>query len=285
MSQFFSGTLDPAWPHAILIAGTIIGGALVGLGVILEAPKILSIAVAAVFLGVVIEAACTLLLFAFDEGITSKQKSDIEAQQSVIRSQNDKINAQQSQIIALKCEGIALEKIIAPRVLAPSRLAGRIYARPILETKFLTQLRTFGAEVKVRVQSAHDPDAETIAADLKYLLEGAGWAPKKTDETKSHLSATEIRAGISVYAFQWYREGSNPDAEPAKILREALEGAGLDTHGPLNMPPPELYGFLDGPNFGPEPSDNIGFVYVAIGPRPMEFQLAELKRHSPTSCD
>jgi hypothetical protein len=79
MSQFFGGTLNPTWPHAILIAGTIIGGVFVGLGVILEAPKILSIPVAAVFVGVVIEAACTLLLFGFDEGISSAQQSKIIA--------------------------------------------------------------------------------------------------------------------------------------------------------------------------------------------------------------
>jgi hypothetical protein len=84
MSQFFGGALDPTWPHAILIAGSIIGGALVGLGVILEAPKILSIPVAAVFLGIVIEAACTLLLFGFDEGISSKQQETIEAQRTQI---------------------------------------------------------------------------------------------------------------------------------------------------------------------------------------------------------
>ena len=109
ISQFFSGALDPTWPHAILIAGTIIGGALVGLGVILEAPKILSGPVAAVFLGVVIEAACTLLLFQFDEGITGKQKTDIEAQQSTIRDQNSQI--------------IMLEKRLAARSLSDDQMA------------------------------------------------------------------------------------------------------------------------------------------------------------------
>jgi hypothetical protein len=89
MSQFFGGALDPTWPHAILIAGTIIGGALVGLGVILEAPKIVSIPVAAVFIGVVIEAACTLLLFGFDEGITRSQQATIAAQQREIRGRED----------------------------------------------------------------------------------------------------------------------------------------------------------------------------------------------------
>lgn len=48
-----------------------------GLGVILEAPKIFSVPVAAVFVGIVIEAACTLLLFGFDEGMSSAQQSKI----------------------------------------------------------------------------------------------------------------------------------------------------------------------------------------------------------------
>jgi hypothetical protein len=89
MSQFFGGALDPTWPHAVLIAGSIVGGALVGLGVILEAPKIISMPVAAVFVGVVIEAACTLLLFGFDEGISSAQQAKIGALTADIGSAND----------------------------------------------------------------------------------------------------------------------------------------------------------------------------------------------------
>lgn len=93
MSQFFGGSLDPTWPHAVLIAGTIVGGVLVGLGVILEAPKLLSIPVAAVFVGVVVEAACTLLLFGFDEGISGAQQSRIEAQQSKIIALETRLSA------------------------------------------------------------------------------------------------------------------------------------------------------------------------------------------------
>ncbi len=78
MSQFFSGALDPTWPHVVLISGTILGGALVGLGVILEAPKLLSVATLSVFVGILIEAACTLLLFGFDEGISTAQQRTIE---------------------------------------------------------------------------------------------------------------------------------------------------------------------------------------------------------------
>jgi hypothetical protein len=33
-----------------------------------------------VFIGIVLEAICTLLLFAFDEGISSKQQSTVTAQ-------------------------------------------------------------------------------------------------------------------------------------------------------------------------------------------------------------
>ena len=78
ISQFFSGTLDPTWPHVALIGGAIIGGALVGLEVILEAKKFFSVPTVIVFVGIVIEAACTVLLFGFDEGISHAQQSTIE---------------------------------------------------------------------------------------------------------------------------------------------------------------------------------------------------------------
>jgi hypothetical protein len=123
MSQFFGGVLDPTWPHAVLIAGSIIGGALVGLGVILEAPKILSIPVAAVVIGVIIEAACTLLLFGFDEGISSRQQASIVGQQISILVQQDgiialtKLNAelsekeQATEIAATKAKGDAAQAV------------------------------------------------------------------------------------------------------------------------------------------------------------------------------
>jgi hypothetical protein len=98
MSQFFGGALDPTWPHIVLIAGTIVGGALVGLGVILEAPKIISIPVAAVFIGGVIEAACTLLLFGFDEGISGSQQSKIIALEARLTARS--LTPQQQRAIA-----------------------------------------------------------------------------------------------------------------------------------------------------------------------------------------
>lgn len=87
ISQFFSGGLDPTWPHIVLLATAILGGALVGLGVILEAPKILSVPVACVVLGVVMEAVATLLLFAFDEGISNRQNAAIIAAAKILCEQ------------------------------------------------------------------------------------------------------------------------------------------------------------------------------------------------------
>jgi hypothetical protein len=80
--QLFSGELDPTVPQLILIGGSIAGGALVGLGVILEAHKIFSLPTLSVIIGVVLEAACTLLLFEFDEGISRAQQSKIVAMQA-----------------------------------------------------------------------------------------------------------------------------------------------------------------------------------------------------------
>jgi hypothetical protein len=76
-----------------LAAHTVDWRALVGLGVILEAPKIFSIPVAAVFVGIVLEAACTLLLFGFDEGISASQQSEIRSQQIEIKAQQADIKS------------------------------------------------------------------------------------------------------------------------------------------------------------------------------------------------
>ena len=68
------------------------GGALVGLGVILEAPKIFSIPVAAVFVGIVLEAACTLLLFGFDEGISASSNLRFDPNKSKLKHSKPILN-------------------------------------------------------------------------------------------------------------------------------------------------------------------------------------------------
>jgi hypothetical protein len=83
VSEFFSGSLDPRWPHAILLSVAIIASFAVAVGIVMESPH-WSIANALVIGGVVLEAICTLLIFGFDEGISSRQQSFIEVQNSQI---------------------------------------------------------------------------------------------------------------------------------------------------------------------------------------------------------
>jgi hypothetical protein len=85
MSGFFSGAADPFWPHAILLTVAIVASFAVAFGIVLENPKV-TVANVLVVGGVAIEAVCTLLLFGFDEGISSAQQSAIGGQQSTIRA-------------------------------------------------------------------------------------------------------------------------------------------------------------------------------------------------------
>ena len=76
MSEFFSGSLDPFWPHSVLLTAAIVASFVVAAGIVLENPTI-SLANVLVVSGVAIEAACTLLLFGFDEGMSKAQQSKI----------------------------------------------------------------------------------------------------------------------------------------------------------------------------------------------------------------
>jgi hypothetical protein len=193
--------------------------------------------------GVAAEAFLTIAIFVFDERISE----------------------------ALRCEGIALEKIMAPRVLAPSRL-NRRGGINVSERKFKANLTPY-QQIEVKIQSAHDAEAESVTADLKYLLNA-----KEIDETESHFAPTEIRGGITVYTFPLR---NSPAVGLAQALYRALKDAELVVYQSV-MPP---QGGVTGPRFAIGPSDNREFVYVAVGPRPMGEQLAELKEHPPTSCD
>jgi hypothetical protein len=83
VSGFFSGSFDSAWPHVMLLTMAIVASFAVGVGIVLEDPK-WSLANVLVIGGVALEAVCTLLLFGFDEGISSAQQSKIERQNAEI---------------------------------------------------------------------------------------------------------------------------------------------------------------------------------------------------------
>jgi hypothetical protein len=76
VSAFFSGSVDPFWPHFILIGLTVLGGIAVGAGIITESEK-WSVATVLVVIGVATEAIFTIILFRFDEGISLAQQEKI----------------------------------------------------------------------------------------------------------------------------------------------------------------------------------------------------------------
>jgi len=94
MSAFFSGSLNPFWPHVTLLSVAIAASFAVAVGIVMENPK-WSLANVLVVGGVAFEAVCTLLLFGFDEGISDAQQSKI----------------------------IALETKLAPRTLSDAEIA------------------------------------------------------------------------------------------------------------------------------------------------------------------
>jgi hypothetical protein len=121
MSGFFSGSLDPFWPHAGLLTVAILASFAVAAGIVMENPK-WSLANALVVGGVAIEAACTLLLFGFDEGISaSQQKTIVQLLGHRVLSQEQKdrlaavaqkypsLNFQMAAIVENEPWGLALE--------------------------------------------------------------------------------------------------------------------------------------------------------------------------------
>ena len=82
IGQFFSGGVPASTPHLALILSAVAGGLAVGIGIIWEAKRsghLWTWPTAFVFLGVVVEAAATVILLEFDEGISRAQQSKVIA--------------------------------------------------------------------------------------------------------------------------------------------------------------------------------------------------------------
>jgi hypothetical protein len=77
IGAFFSGGLDPYWPHVLLIGSSVLASAAVTWGLVSESKPFLKLANLLIVGGVVAEAICTILLFGFDEGISNAQLSKI----------------------------------------------------------------------------------------------------------------------------------------------------------------------------------------------------------------
>ena len=144
-STVWAGEADPLWPHVVLLTVSIFAAFGVGAGILLESPKysaaVHKVATWLVLGGIAVESLCTVLLFVFDERISSNQQSTIEEQQSKI---------------------IALESAFAPRVLEQGGDTARALAK-------------FSSEFEYLVISAPGLEAEETAGQIRYLLKTSGW--------------------------------------------------------------------------------------------------------------
>jgi hypothetical protein len=160
LSHFFSGEVDPFWPHIILLSVTVAASFAVGAGIIFEAPKysesVHRIAVRLVIAGVVVEAACTIFLFVFDEGISSAQQSKI----------------------------IALESRLAARSLSDDQAA-----------EVAKRLKPFSTLTFQIIPYWENPDSLDIANRIAGVLASVGW---KLENPERFTTLVGVITGIIV---------------------------------------------------------------------------------------
>jgi hypothetical protein len=150
-SHFFSGGVDPTWPHGILLSISVLASFAVGAGIIFESHKypeaIQRIAMLAVIVGVIVEAACTITLFVFDEGISNVQQNKI----------------------------IALERRIAPRNLSPSQQQKIVDSlKQFTDVQFVTQWYSIDVEGK---RLADQIAKALLSAGFKHIGLSGGLPP------------------------------------------------------------------------------------------------------------
>jgi hypothetical protein len=114
LSNFFSGGVDPLWPHVALLTVSVLASFAVAGGIIFESPKystsVHRIATWLVIGGVAIEALCTIVLFVFDEGISGAQQDKIIALESRLAARTLTVEQQHSIASAVsKFPGITFE--------------------------------------------------------------------------------------------------------------------------------------------------------------------------------
>jgi hypothetical protein len=160
LSSFFSGEVNPTWPHVILLSVTVLASFAVAAGIVFESPKysesIHRVATRLVIGGVAVEAVCTIFLFVFDEGIS---------------------NAQQAKIIAL-------ESRLAARSLSDKQAA-------VLAEK----LRPFSGQEFQVIAYWKNPESLSIANRIADALISAGW---KIDQPKAFTMIAGVLTGIDV---------------------------------------------------------------------------------------
>lgn len=237
IGEFFFGGVDPSMPHLVLILAAIAGGLAVGGGIIWEAARaghLYTLPTALVFFGVIIEAAATVILFEFDEGISRHQ-------QFIIEVQNDKIIALEKQLAKRHIDAAQFCKFIEGRAKAPT------------EIMFLRE----------------DWDAFQLAIQFRDVLRSCGWevsGPTAVPPGDILLNAPSVAsvggqdAGVTVVVRVDTQEEmaqvqKSVADTPSHTLGEAI-GAQLGTAGITAVGPAALH--------APAP----GTLRIVVGPTP-----------------
>ena len=201
LNSFFSGDVDPLWPHIVLLTASVLASFAVGGGIIFESPKyseaVHRVATKLVIIGVVVEAICTIVLFVFDEGISSKQQSTIEAQQKKV---------------------IALEERLAARTISKSQ-----------STEMIVRLSRFaGQQFQV---SPYPDDQESIDAgnQIAAVLKKAGWIQLPLAENV--IGPASVIAGVQIVALP-----AQKAAKDALIVALIANGIAAKAHDPIGTP-------------------------------------------------
>jgi hypothetical protein len=179
-----------------------------------------SVAARLVIWGVAIEALCTIALFVFDEGISRVQRTDIDAQQSIIRAQNDKIIALEEKLAGWKLSQEDMKQITGSLQLFP-------------DTPF-----------DMESTSTVDPWFIWL---LGFSIKSAGWKVHSWD-TGDHWYSYPLNANVGIFTASaggpisiLYEHGTDKEFKaPAEALAAALNEVKIPAKAApyMNVGPP-----------------------------------------------
>jgi hypothetical protein len=202
LSLFFSGEVDPFWPHVILLSVSVLASFAVGAGIIFESPKysahVQHVAMWGVIAGVVVEAACTITLFAFDEGISNAQQDKIVNLETRLASRS--LSDLQIEAVAKRLEPFAGQKF----ALITYWNNPESYA---LTNRVFEALKKANWELDLSKQNGIMIGVQT---GIVMLRDGrVESSVKAADELVAALTANGIAAALDVYSKQ-----PIPDSQP-----------------------------------------------------------------------
>jgi hypothetical protein len=187
------------WVHIYLLGGAVLGTIAVGAGIVWEGGplSVREIATKLVIWGVIIETLCSVLLFSFDEVISSKQQSTIELQQTTIAEQNEQI--------------ISLQKRLSARTLS-DRQVESIGAR----------LKSFSPQTFQIIPYWQNRESREIADRIATALGRVGWM---LENPIRYTALTGVITGVFVHIDP---RASEKARNAAKELTSVLNDNGID---------------------------------------------------------